>query len=577
MMARRQPKTGLAAVVREDLMTLREVARYADVLPSAVSNWKRRHDDFPNPIDVSSSGTLYRRSDMLDWLRLHGKLGPNAEHPEGFDTWETAASLAIGQMLREARPDEVRRIVLSTLLHAAISEGPVLRWRGRDPQQRQIPLSIDQDSGAAELIERFSDSEGGEGFPAALTEAWTRLEETNPVLEGLLTRAAPEQVQPGLTMMLLLAFGQIVSEGQGRDLDPLHRVLWDEIAPFESQARAEVTPFGLARLLVGLANGRGPSLLDLAAGSGSLVFDAIVERWRPEGPAGVEVPTRGDASAPDPETVDAYTHDVAMNVETHAELVDPNREALTEVRIWSLIYDVPVTLTEGRLAGDVVVQGQVDSLVVDAPAGVRPSADEQSSIDWLEENAAGDLDVGFLVAARKLLAANGRAAIAISTRVATARSARLIEARGDLINSGHIEAIIALPANLHDGRSRPISIVVMAGTPKAGPLLLVDATACGTQRRRHRELSEVETMGIVDIVRAWRSGQPIVEPENVRAVTIEPVDLEDNVLDAALYLPPPTLPDAAAIRGEMERVRDELRDVTAQLSSTLADLLKEQR
>jgi hypothetical protein len=68
-----------------------------------------------------------------------------------------------------------------------------------------------------------------------------------------------------------------------------------------------------------------------------------------------------------------------------------------------------------------------------------------------------------------------------------------------------------------------------------------------------------------------------VEPENVRAVTVEPVDLEDNVLDAALYLPPPTLPDAAAIRGEMERVRDELRDVTAQLSSTLADLLKEQR
>jgi type I restriction-modification system DNA methylase subunit len=119
----------------------------------------------------------------------------------------------------------------------------------------------------------------------------------------------------------------------------------------------------------------------------------------------------------------------------------------------------------------------------------------------LEEHAAGDLEVGFLVAARKLLAANGRAAIAISTRVATARSARLIEARGDLINSGHIEAIIALPTNLHDGRSRPISIVVMAGTPQAGPLLLVDATACGTQRRRHRELSEVETMGIVDIVR----------------------------------------------------------------------------
>jgi predicted DNA-binding transcriptional regulator AlpA len=106
MMARKQTKTGLTAVSVQDFMTLREVARYAGVRPSAVSNWKRRHDDFPNPVDVSSSGTLYRRSDILDWLTRHGKLGPDTEHPEGFETWETAASLG---HRADAEGDEPRR------------------------------------------------------------------------------------------------------------------------------------------------------------------------------------------------------------------------------------------------------------------------------------------------------------------------------------------------------------------------------------------------------------------------------------------------------------------------------------
>lgn len=579
-MARRQAviHTG-ASVVRDvqEEMTLREVARYAEVRPSAVSNWKRRHADFPSPVEVTSSGTLYSTAEIIDWLERHGKLDSQTHDPEEHETWNEIASMSISQMLRETSTEEVRKIVLSLLLHAAISRGPLLRWRSRDAQQRMIPITVDQDASAPHLIERFGESEEGEGFIVALREAWQRCEEKNRDLRGLLMRASPEDVQPGLVMFLLQAFDAVAVEGQSHDLDPLHRVLWDEIAPFESRERGEATPIGLSRLLVGLTNGRGPGVLDLAAGTGSLAFDFIVERWRPEGYVDVDEMDVGESVIPDPDLVEAVEAHLARNIETDAELVDPNVEALTEARIWSLIYDVPVTITQDRLRPGLTVQGRVDSLVVDAPAGVRQMTDEANSDDWLDAHAAGDLEVGFLVAARQLLATHGRAAIAVSTRVATGRSTRLIEARGDLINSGHVEAVIALPGNLHEGRSRPMSIIVMVGAPRTGPLLLIDATACGIKRRRNRELSEIDTAAIVELVMDWRAGHAIAAHESIRAVTVEPVDLDDNVLDAALYLPLPDLPDAVETRADVDRLRQELRDVTAELSSMLNDLFEDQR
>jgi hypothetical protein len=567
----------LSPRVGQELMTLREIALYADVRPSAVSNWKRRHEDFPSPVEVTSSGTLYRAAEIIDWLERHGKVDQSAGAPEDHETWDEIAATAIAQMLRETDAESVRRIVLSVLLHAAISRGPILRWASRDPEQRRIPLVIPPDARAQHLIERFGDTDEGEAFVVALKDAWRRCEAENDELSGLLLRAAPEEVQPGLVMFLLRAFDEIAIEGQGHDLDPIHRVLWDEIAPFESRQRGEMTPAGLSRLMVSLVCDRGPQLLDLAAGRGHLVFDAVVERWRSASAATVSDYEPVEPNLVDPEMSEIYEQHVAMTAETQPELVDPDAEALAEALIWSLIYDVPVTLTLGRLGESLAVGAPVDALLVDAPGGVRPTLPSDPTNDWLEVHAAGSLEIGFLVAARKLLAPAGRAAIAISTRIATLRSSRFVEARADLVNSGHIEAVIALPGNLHHGPSRPMSVIVMTGAPNLGPVLLIDATACGRPRRRHRELSETEAKGIIALVHDWRAGQPLREPENVRAVAVDPVELEDYVLDASIYLPLPEMPDLGEIGARVERIERELGEVSGRLASSLSALLEQNR
>ena len=47
----------------------------ADVSPSTVTNWKRRHADFPAPIDFPTVLIpLYDLDEIMTWLHQHNKI-----------------------------------------------------------------------------------------------------------------------------------------------------------------------------------------------------------------------------------------------------------------------------------------------------------------------------------------------------------------------------------------------------------------------------------------------------------------------------------------------------------------------
>ncbi|MEV5693050.1 N-6 DNA methylase [Micromonospora globbae] len=54
-------------------MASSDIARLAGVRRAAVSNWRRRFPDFPQPVGGSSASPLYALWDVEDWLRRHGK------------------------------------------------------------------------------------------------------------------------------------------------------------------------------------------------------------------------------------------------------------------------------------------------------------------------------------------------------------------------------------------------------------------------------------------------------------------------------------------------------------------------
>ncbi len=76
-----------------------DIARIAGVRPSAVSNWRRRHADFPGPIAGTEKNPRFRLSDVEEWLRAQGKA---PEIPALERLWQTFESARGTMSLTEA-------------------------------------------------------------------------------------------------------------------------------------------------------------------------------------------------------------------------------------------------------------------------------------------------------------------------------------------------------------------------------------------------------------------------------------------------------------------------------------------
>ncbi len=57
----------------EVLVSLADLAGMAKVSRPAVSNWRRRHADFPTPVEENGAATLFRLSEVEQWMAQHGK------------------------------------------------------------------------------------------------------------------------------------------------------------------------------------------------------------------------------------------------------------------------------------------------------------------------------------------------------------------------------------------------------------------------------------------------------------------------------------------------------------------------
>src|SRR5699024_8762160 len=57
----------------EQQVTAADIARLAGVTRAAVSNWRRRHDDFPSPTGGTSSSPLFPLAQIRAWLEHQNK------------------------------------------------------------------------------------------------------------------------------------------------------------------------------------------------------------------------------------------------------------------------------------------------------------------------------------------------------------------------------------------------------------------------------------------------------------------------------------------------------------------------
>lgn len=66
-------------------VSLSQIAELADVSPSAVSNWRRRFDDFPVPVRSTADGKdVFALAAMQQWLRDHDRAKPGRRNEHRF-------------------------------------------------------------------------------------------------------------------------------------------------------------------------------------------------------------------------------------------------------------------------------------------------------------------------------------------------------------------------------------------------------------------------------------------------------------------------------------------------------------
>lgn len=79
-----------------------DIARLAGVGRAAVSNWRRRHDDFPRPVGGTTNQPLFSLPQVEAWLRRYGKSYQVSLGDRVWQRLRAAGDLRLGELVAEA-------------------------------------------------------------------------------------------------------------------------------------------------------------------------------------------------------------------------------------------------------------------------------------------------------------------------------------------------------------------------------------------------------------------------------------------------------------------------------------------
>ncbi|MCB5166260.1 N-6 DNA methylase [Streptomyces bambusae] len=214
-------------------MTAAEIARLAGVGRAAVSNWRRRHADFPKPVGGTETSPSFALPEIERWLRTQGKL---AEVPLRERVWQQLTAHPAG--------------AVAALVHAGTA---LLVVRDRPTDWLELaPLSDDALAGR---------------LPAVLGQVLTaRFGPAHPPAADATTAADAPLLRAAAELAAELGARQAFEFLLGRHLDANPR-------------QYTLTPAGPAALMAALA-GPARTVLDPACGTGTLLRAAA-----PPGPA----------------------------------------------------------------------------------------------------------------------------------------------------------------------------------------------------------------------------------------------------------------------------------------------------
>jgi type I restriction-modification system DNA methylase subunit len=478
-------------------MTLADIARLAGVGRPAVSNWRRRYADFPQPVLETRSGPRFDPAEVEAWLAAHGK-GKSGITPQER-LWRAIEAqrgvLSVGRHLATAT-------AFLTYLHVQLVDGRV---------------------------------------PSRLGWAHLRMLPKPAAVEGLHAAChLIEAQQAQLRDVLLPDLGEI-SDERFALLETLYALVqeYGVLQVFEallslynrsgSRIDAEwVTPTTITRLLIGLARPLTGVVLDPAAGAAGFLLAAEQSVGR----NGIGRPR------------------------LLGQELNPQARRIGQRRL--LVHGIDAPIAQGdSLAGDAITAVRADVVLLDAPYAMRLDDQLRDDSRWSygippKHNA----DMGWLQQAIGHLADSGRAFVVLPVG-SLFRGGQEAKIRRAMVRRGTIEAIIALPAGLHTVTSIPLAIWVLqppTAHSTARDILFIDASRLGDRTTRQTRLGDNDLERIVAVFRQWRDrpDEFADEPGFSRAASIDEILTGDCNLIPGRHVAPQELADPGAIAAHLE-------------------------
>ncbi|WP_030739862.1 N-6 DNA methylase [Streptomyces sp. NRRL S-31] len=539
-------------------VTAAGIARLAGVGRAAVSNWRRRHADFPRPVGGTETSPSFALAEVEGWLRKQGKLAEVplrervwqqlAGHPEGPLTalvhtgcallliherptvWldasagsdaRLAAMLpgALGQVLAArfggGGPLDTEHGVNSSSTRPTVNTPPTVHTAS-DVHATSITGTPVTTCAAANAAPRATaDTKATPTAPALRTPTGPQLLPSVPLLRGAAELAAEVGARQAFEFLL------------GRQLDANPR-------------QYTLTPAELAGLMADLA-GPARTVLDPACGTGALL-----------------------------RAVDARPEQ-----ELHAQDSAPDLAALSALRL-ALHGRATVRAAVGdTLRADAHPGLRVDAVLCHPPFNERNWGHDELAYDPRWEYgfpARTESELAWVQHALARLTDGGTAVLLMPPAVASRRSGRRI--RADLLRRGALRAVVALPVGAAPPYNIPLHLWVLRRpdrTPASPEVLLVDTGRFAGEGRGGPDWAAVRE-GVLDAWRAFaRAGRLAERPGLARSVPV--IDLLDDDVDfaPARHLPPPAVADGAEQLTQVrERLGATLR-LTADLTPPPAD------
>ncbi|WP_055417773.1 N-6 DNA methylase, partial [Streptomyces pactum] len=553
-------------------VTAAGIARLAGVGRAAVSNWRRRHADFPKPVGGTETSPSFALTEVEGWLREHSKLAevPLRErvwqqlvgHPEGPVTALTHAGCVL--LLIHDRPtlwlelsagsDERLAAMLPEALDQVLTPRFGAARRGRRGRRGceagaataastsvNVPLaSTSVNTPPASTSVNTAPASTSVNVPPASTAVNTPPASTGvnaspavhtstgPAQTPQATPAQPPQAAPALqtptgpaalaSAPLLRGTAELAAElGArqtfefllGRHLDANPR-------------QYTLTPADLAGLMAELA-GPARTVLDPACGTGALLRAATQA-----GPA------------PRPEQADQRlcAQDDASGL-----------AALTALRL-ALHTRAGIRAAAGdTLRADAFPELRADAVLCHPPFNERNWGHDELAYDARWEYgfpARTESELAWVQHALARLRDGGTAVLLMPPAAASRRSGRRI--RADLLRRGALRAVVALPVGAAPPYNIPLHLWVLRRPEKAPAqpeVLLADVGQFAGEGRGGPDWRAVRD-AVLDAWRGFdRAGHLDDRPGLARSLPVIELLDDDVDLAPARHLPPPSATDGA--------------------------------